>query len=88
MACPAPPVPPALDPHRIIVDQPGRWFGFLTDQMLRCGVHKSVQALERDVRTWIEAWNQDPRPFIWKKTAEEILYSLAKYICANSGGGH
>jgi transposase len=70
------------------INQVERWFGFLTDQMLRRGVHKSVQALERDVRAWIEAWNEDPRPFIWKKTAEEILDSLAKYIARISGARH
>ncbi len=70
------------------INQVERWFGFLTDQMLRRGVHKSVQALERDVRAWIENWNEDPRPFIWKKTAEEILDSLAKYIARISGARH
>ena len=65
-----------------------RWFGFLTDQMLRRGVHKSVQALEKDVRAWIGTWNEDPRPFIWAKTAEEILDSLAKYIARISGAEH
>ena len=65
-----------------------RWFGFLTDQMIRRGVHKSVQALEKDVRAWIKTWNQNPRPFIWTKTAEEILNSLAKYIVKTSGAGH
>jgi transposase/transcriptional regulator with XRE-family HTH domain len=70
------------------INQVERWFGFLTDQMLRRGVHKSVQSLERDVRAWIEAWNEDPRPFIWKKTAEEILDSLAKYIARISGVEH
>jgi transposase len=62
------------------INQVERWFGFLTDQMLRRGVHKSVQALESDVRAWIATWNQNPRPFIWTKTAEEILQSLAGYL--------
>jgi hypothetical protein len=44
------------------MDQPGRWLGYLTDQMIRRGVHKSVQALEEDVRTWIETWNTNPKP--------------------------
>jgi len=43
-------------------------------------VHKSVQALERDITAWTEAWNQNPRPFIWTKTAEEILHSLAEHL--------
>jgi transposase len=50
------------------INQVERWFGFLTDQMLRRGVHKSVQALETDIRAWVADWNQHPRPFIWTKT--------------------
>ena len=64
------------------INQVERWFGFLTDQMIRRGVHKSVQALEADIRAWIENWNEDPRPFVWKKTAEEILERLAGYCAA------
>ena len=64
-----------------------RWFGFLTDQMIR-RVHTSIQALESDIRTWIQTWNEDPRPFMWTKTAEEILYSLAEYIAKISGAEH
>ncbi len=56
--------------------------------MIRRGVHKSVQALEKDVRAWIQTWNQNPRPFVWTKTAEEILNSLAEYIAKISGAGH
>ncbi len=70
------------------MNQVERWFGFLTDQLIRRGVHKSVQALEKDVRAWIDQWNQDPRPFVWTKTAEEILDSLARYIARISGAGH
>jgi transposase len=67
------------------INQVERWFGFLTDQMIRRGVHKSVQALEHDIRAWIKAWNDDPKPFVWKKTAEEILDSLARYLQRVSG---
>jgi transposase len=70
------------------INQVERWFGLLTDQRLRRGVHKSVAALENDVRDWINAWNDDPKPFRWTKTAEEILDSLAKYIARISGAGH
>src|SRR5512132_857727 len=70
------------------INQVERWFGFLTDQMIRRGVHKSVQALERDIRAWVADWNQHPRPFIWTKTAEEILESLARYCRRISGAGH
>jgi transposase len=70
------------------INQVERWFGFLTDQMLRRGVHRSVQALEADIRAWVADWNQHPRPFIWTKTAEEILDSLARYCRRISDAGH
>jgi transposase len=70
------------------LNQVERWFGFLTDQLLRRGVHKSVQALEKDVHAWINTWNEKPKPFVWKKTAEEILDSLARYLSRISGAGH
>jgi len=70
------------------INQVERWFGYLTDQKIRRGVHKSVQALEADIRDWIGQWNQNPRPFAWTKTAEEILNSLAEYLSKISGGAH
>jgi len=68
------------------INQVERWFGYLTDKKIRRGVHKSVQALEADIRDWIDTWNENPRPFAWTKTAEEILNSLAEYITRISGG--
>ena len=70
------------------INQVERWFAYLTTQMLQRGVHKSVQALETGVRDWIQQWNDNPRPFVWKKTAEEILDSLARYLQRISGGEH
>jgi transposase len=62
------------------INQVERWFGYLTAQIIRRGVHKSVRALENDIRTWIENWNRNPRPFAWTKTAGQILDSLARYL--------
>jgi transposase len=70
------------------INQVERWFGFLTDQKIRRGAHKSVQALEKDIRDWVADWNTHPRPFIWTKTAEEILESLARYCRRISDAGH
>ncbi|WP_344222345.1 IS630 family transposase [Kribbella sancticallisti] len=70
------------------INQVERWFAFLTDQLLRRGVHKSVQALEKDVRDWIAEWNENPKPFTWTKTADEIQDSLARYISRISGAAH
>ncbi|MEU2780157.1 IS630 family transposase [Streptomyces sp. NPDC007162] len=57
-----------------------RWFAELTNKQIRRGVHKSVQALEKDIRNWIAAWNTDPKPYVWTKTADEILERLASYL--------
>jgi transposase/transposase-like protein len=70
------------------INQVERWFGFLTDQQLRRGAHKTVQALEADIRSWIEHWNDDPKPFIWTKSAAEILDALAHFCQRTSGAGH
>jgi transposase len=70
------------------INQVERWFGFLTEQKIRRGAHKSVQALEADIRDWIADWNTHPRPFIWTKTAEEILESLARFCSRISGATH
>ena len=62
-----------------------RWFAELTTKQLRRGVHKTVHALEADIRTWIATWNTDPKPYVWTRTANEILDRLASYL--NRGRG-
>ena len=56
-----------------------RWFAELTNRKLRRSAHRSVTELEADIRTWINEWNKNPRPFVWTKTADEILESVASY---------
>jgi len=58
------------------INQVERWFAYLTEQLLRRSDHRSVQALESDIRAWVTAWNENPKPFIWTKPAEQILASL------------
>ncbi|MEU9671126.1 IS630 family transposase [Streptomyces bobili] len=70
------------------INQVERWFGYLAHQMIRRGAHKNIQALEADIRAWVKDWNEDPKPFIWTKTAEEILDSLARFCRRISGAGH
>jgi transposase len=70
------------------LNQVERWFGLLTDKQLRRGTHKSVQALEKDIRDWISTWNEHPRPFVWTKTADEILERLNSYLQRIPGAGH
>ena len=47
-----------------------RFFAHLTADVLQRGDHRSVQALEADIRKWVKAWNENPQPFVWTKTAE------------------
>jgi len=56
-----------------------RWFAELTTKKLRRGAHRSVRQLNSDIRAWIETWNDDPKPYIWTKTADQILESIARY---------
>jgi transposase len=56
-----------------------RWFAELTTKKLRRGAHRSVRQLNADIRTWIDTWNDNPKPFIWTKTADQILDSIARY---------
>jgi hypothetical protein len=57
-----------------------RWFADLTNRKLRCSSHRSVNELEADIRAWTSASNDDPRPFVWPKTADEILENIARYL--------
>jgi transposase len=70
------------------LNQVERWFGLLTDKKLRRSAHRSIQALERDIREWIAQWDTNPRPFTWTKTADEILERLTSYLQRIPGAGH
>jgi transposase/transcriptional regulator with XRE-family HTH domain len=70
------------------INQVERWFAYLTDDLLRRSDHRSVQALEKDIRDWVTAWNEDPQPFIWTKSAEEILAKLARLLQRINGAEH
>ena len=65
-----------------------RFFAYITSDLLQRGDHRSVQALETDIRNWVTAWNANPKPLIWTKTAEEILARLGRLIQRTSNPGH
>ena len=65
-----------------------RWFAELTNRKLRRSAHHSVAELEADLNAWIAAWNDDPKPFVWTKTADEILDNLARYLQRINNSGH
>jgi transposase len=65
-----------------------RWFGELTTKKLQRGTHRSVRALNTDIRNWIKTWNENPRPYVWTKTADQILDSIARYCARINDSGH
>jgi transposase len=65
-----------------------RWFSELTTKKLQRGTHRSVSALNKDIRTWIQVWNDNPRPYVWTKTADQILESIARYCTRINDSRH
>jgi len=55
-----------------------RWFKELTDRRLRRGAFTSVPNLIEAMKLWVQHWNEDPKPFIWHKTAEEIIEKVRR----------
>ena len=56
-----------------------RWFAELTNKRIRRGVFRSVKDLESAIREYIAAHNEDPKPFVWTRSADDILTSVARY---------
>ncbi len=54
------------------------WLKLLTERRLRRGVFSSVEALREAIELWAEHWNDDPKPFVWRKTAEEIIEKVQR----------
>jgi transposase len=65
-----------------------RWFAELTTKKLRLGTHTSVRQLNADIRAWIDTWNDNPRPYVWTKTADQILASIGNYCRRINDSGH
>ena len=65
-----------------------RWFGLLTEKQIRRGVFRSIRQLEESIRIYIDAHNGHPKPFVWTKTADEILESVARFCKRTSETGH
>ena len=65
-----------------------RWFAELTNRLLKRSAHRSVKDLAADLTQWIANWNDDPRPFVWHKSADEILDTLSRYLQRISEAGH
>jgi len=65
-----------------------RWFGELTARKLRRGKHRSVAQLNADIEDWVEHWNENPNPYVWTKTADQILDTLAGYCNTINASRH
>lgn len=59
-----------------------RWFSALTTKKLQRSAHRSVKELAADIEAWVASWNENPTPFVWHKTAGQILERLAGYCQA------
>jgi transposase len=70
------------------INQVERLFAEITRDLLQRSDHRSVQALEKDLRDWVTAWNTNPQPFIWTKTADQILESIGRLLQRINGAGH
>ncbi len=65
-----------------------RFFAALTEKQLRRGVRRSTRELETAIYRYIDHQNQAPNPFIWTKTADQILASIARFCQRISDSGH
>ena len=65
-----------------------RWFADLTQKQIRRGVHRSTLQLEAAIKDYLRIYSRNPKPFIWTKTADEILASVARFCRRISDSGH
>jgi transposase len=65
-----------------------RWFALLTQKQIKRGTHRSVRDLETAIREYLAITNEAPTPFVWTKTADEILASVARFCQRISNPGH
>jgi transposase len=65
-----------------------RWFAELTEKQIRRGIHRSTLQLENAIRHFIDHHNQNPKPFVWTKSADQILESVARFCKRTLDSGH
>jgi transposase len=70
------------------INQVERWFATLTQTYLRRGTHRSTRQLEQAIRHYLSVHNANPKPFVWTKTADDILASIERFCLRTSNSGH
>ena len=70
------------------INQVERWFAMLTEKQIRRGTHRSTCELESAIKLYLATYNADPRPFVWVKTADQILESIQRFCLRTSLAGH
>jgi transposase len=70
------------------INQVERWFATLTQRCIRRGTHRSTLQLERAIKQYMDAHNADAKPFVWTKTADEILASIERFCLRTSNSQH
>ena len=65
-----------------------RWFADLTEKQIRRGTHRSTRQLTQAIKDYLTANNENPKPFKWTKTADQILESLGRFCQRTSDSGH
>jgi transposase len=65
-----------------------RWFALLTERQIRRGVFRSTRQLEQTIKGYIENYNAQPKQFVWFKTGDEILDSVARFCKRTLETGH
>ncbi len=70
------------------INQVERWFAMLTEKQIRRGTHRSIRQLEDAIRLYLATCNEDPRPFVWTKSADQILENIRRFCVRTSETGH
>jgi len=70
------------------LNQVERWFATLTQNYIRRGTHRSTRQLEQAIRRYLEVHNTDPKPFVWSKSADDILASIERFCLRTSNSRH
>ena len=70
------------------LNQVERWFATLTQRCVRRGTHRSTRELEKALHQYIEIHNADPKPFMWSKSADQILASIERFCLQTSNSRH